>query len=115
MDSPTKRTTRIPKDAAPAPAPAPPPPSAPPSSGPRKLFKIGEVMQYTGLTRQTVHNYTMLGLIHPAETTASGHRLYDEQVFKIVEWIKMLKAHHQLLEVREMMAKKFPDYYAPKA
>lgn len=111
MSSPTRRTTRPEKDAEP---PPPPPPTAPPTSGPRKLFKIGEVMQYTGLTRQTVHNYTMLGLIHPAETTQSGHRLYDEQVFKIIEWIKMLKAHHQLLEVREMMAKKFPDYYAPR-
>jgi len=31
-----------------------------------KLFKIGEVMQYTGLSRQTVHNYTLAGLIHEA-------------------------------------------------
>jgi DNA-binding transcriptional MerR regulator len=34
---------------------------------PRKLYKIGEVMKYTGLSRQTIHNYTMMGLIHEAE------------------------------------------------
>jgi hypothetical protein len=114
MDGSTKKT-RAPQAADPAPDPAPAPaPASPPSSGPRKLFKIGEVMQYTGLTRQTVHNYTMLGLIHAAETTESGHRLYDEAVFKVVEWIKMLKAHHQLLEVKEMMTKKFPEYYGTK-
>ncbi|MEK7468297.1 MAG: MerR family DNA-binding transcriptional regulator [Planctomycetota bacterium] len=111
MAGSTRRTTRTAKDPEPAPAPA----TAPPTSGPRKLFKIGEVMQYTGLTRQTVHNYTMLGLIHAAEATKSGHRLYDEPVFKIIEWIKLLKLHHQLLEIKEIMAKKFPDYYAPKA
>jgi hypothetical protein len=115
MAGSTRRTTRSAKDAEPAPATAPAPSPAAPPSGPRKLFKIGEVMQYTGLTRQTVHNYTMLGLIHAGEKTESGHRLYDEAVFKIIEWIKMLKLHHQLLEIKEIMAKKFPDYYAPKA
>jgi len=41
--------------------------------GPKKLFKIGEVMRYTGLSRQTLHNYTMMGLIQEAERTDSGH------------------------------------------
>ncbi|KAF0243753.1 MAG: MerR family transcriptional [Planctomycetota bacterium] len=113
MAGSTRRTTRTAKDS--ESAPPPPAPTSPPPSGPRKLFKIGEVMQYTGLTRQTVHNYTMLGLIHAGEKTLSGHRLYDEGVFKIVEWIKMLKAHHPLIEIKQIMAQKFPDYYAPKA
>ncbi|MCH8173301.1 MAG: MerR family DNA-binding transcriptional regulator, partial [Proteobacteria bacterium] len=52
-----------------------------------KLFKIGEVMQYTGLSRQTIHNYTLAGLISEARRTVSGHRLYDESVFDRLEQI----------------------------
>ncbi|MEC8895412.1 MAG: MerR family transcriptional regulator [Planctomycetota bacterium] len=58
---------------------------------PRKLYKIGEVMRYTGLTRQTIHNYTVFGLITEAERTESGHRLYNEKVFSRIERIKKLK------------------------
>jgi DNA-binding transcriptional MerR regulator len=58
---------------------------------PKKLFKIGEVMRYTGLTRQTIHNYTMFGLITEAERTDSGHRLYDEAVFPRIERILAMK------------------------
>ena len=39
---------------------------------PRKLFKIGEVIEYSGISRQTLHNYTILGLISAAERTPSG-------------------------------------------
>ncbi len=59
-----------------------------------KLFKIGEVMEYTGLSRQTIHNYTLAGLIYEARRTASGHRLYDESVFDRVEKIKVLQSKH---------------------
>jgi DNA-binding transcriptional MerR regulator len=58
---------------------------------PRKLYKIGEVMRYTGLTRQTIHNYTVFGLITEAERTESGHRLYNEKVFARIERIRKLK------------------------
>ncbi|MBI2919445.1 MAG: MerR family DNA-binding transcriptional regulator, partial [Planctomycetes bacterium] len=84
-------------------------------SSPRKLFKIGEVMRYTRLSRQTLHNYTMMGLIEPAERTETGHRLYDESVFKVIEWIEMLKRHHKLLEVKELMLKKFPEHYKTRS
>ena len=70
---------------------------------PKKLFKIGEVMRYTGLSRQTIHNYTMMGLIREAERTQSGHRLYPEDVFERLEKIAMLKRHRTLREVKELM------------
>lgn len=72
---------------------------------PKKLFKIGEVMRYTGLSRQTLHNYTMMGLIHEAERTDSGHRLYGEEVFGLLEKIEMLKRHRTLREVKEILEK----------
>lgn len=70
---------------------------------PKKLFKIGEVMRYTGLSRQTIHNYTMMGLVKEAERTESGHRLYPEEVFERLKKIEMLKRHRTLREVKELL------------
>ena len=67
---------------------------------PRKLYKIGEVMQYTGLSRQTVHNYTVMGLISEAERTRSGHRLYGEDVFERLRRIKALQEFMTLQEIK---------------
>jgi len=72
---------------------------------PVKLFKIGELMEYSGLSRQTIHNYTMLGLIKPVQRTKSGHRLYGEETFEIIERIKTLKRDHTLSAIREMLQK----------
>ncbi|MFQ5655444.1 MAG: MerR family DNA-binding transcriptional regulator [Planctomycetota bacterium] len=70
---------------------------------PPKLYKIGEVMRFTGLSRQTIHNYTMLGLITEEERTPSGHRLYGESVFHRLRRIQELKSRHSLKEVREIL------------
>lgn len=69
----------------------------------RKLFKIGEVMQYSGLSRQTIHNYTVLGLIREQERTDSGHRLYGEGVFHRLELIKELRGKKTLRQIRETL------------
>jgi DNA-binding transcriptional MerR regulator len=72
---------------------------------PPKLYKIGEVIQYSGLTRQTVHNYTTMGLIQEESRTVPGnHRLYPDTVFEDLERIQNLKAEGKsLLDIREIM------------
>ena len=70
---------------------------------PKKLFKIGEVMRYSELSRQTIHNYTMLGLIMEEERTDSGHRLYGESVFLQLERINKLRKSKTIKEIREIM------------
>ncbi len=70
---------------------------------PKKLFKIGEVMRYSGLSRQTIHNYTILGIIREAERTQSGHRLYDEKVFDRLKQIEGLKKKATLKEIRKIL------------
>jgi len=72
---------------------------------PVKLFKIGEVMEYSGLSRQTIHNYTMLGLIKTAKRTKTGHRLYGEETFDVLERITSLKRDHTLSEIKEILQK----------
>ena len=68
---------------------------------PPKLYKIGEIMRYSKISRQTLHNYTMLGLIQEAERTESGHRLYSEDVFTRVEMINELKKTMTLRQIKE--------------
>ena len=65
---------------------------------PEKLFKIGEVIRHSGLTRQTIHNYTMLGLIEERTRTEAGHRLYGEEVFEILGRIQDLKKEGRTLK-----------------
>jgi len=73
----------------------------------KKLFKIGEVMGYSGLTRQVIHNYTQLGLINEAKRTPSGHRLYSEEVFERLKEIRKLKNKRKtLLEIKKLLNKK---------
>jgi DNA-binding transcriptional MerR regulator len=65
---------------------------------------MGEVMQYTGLSRQTIHNYTLAGLINEARRTASGHRLYDESVFDRLEQIKILQGkNYTLFQIKKIL------------
>ncbi len=70
---------------------------------PKKLFKIGEVMKYSGLSRQTLHNYTCMGLITEMERTESNHRLYGEDVFDRIQAIEGLKESNTLLEVKDLL------------
>ncbi len=67
---------------------------------PKKLYRIGEVMHYSGISRQTIHNYTILGLIHEADRTDGGHRLYPEEVFDSLKRIQELKKTKTLKEIR---------------
>lgn len=72
-------------------------------AAPPKRYKVGEIMRHTGLSRQTIHNYTMLGLLKPIERTESGHRLYDESVFDRIKKIELMKLHRTLQEVKEAL------------
>ncbi len=72
---------------------------------PPKLYKIGELIEFTGLSRQVLHNYTLLGLISESARTRSGHRLYGEDVFDRLRRIRELKKSHTLLEIRKLLDK----------
>ena len=76
-----------------------------PTERPKKLYKIGELIERSGISRQTLHNYTMLGLIASARRTPSGHRLYDDDVFALLEKIKELRKTHTLLEIKDLLGK----------
>jgi len=70
---------------------------------PAKLYRIGELVRYTPLSRQTIHNYTIMGLIREVQWTEGGHRLYDESVFEKLSKIIELKKSKTLWQIKQIL------------
>jgi DNA-binding transcriptional MerR regulator len=82
------------------PSETPPPPGGPPG---KNLFSVGEVVKLAGISRQVLHNYTVLGLLRPAERTPTNRRYYDESTFRRIELIRrQLKSGYTLQSLREL-------------
>jgi DNA-binding transcriptional MerR regulator len=79
---------------------------------PAKLYRIGELVRYTPFSRQTIHNYTIMGLIREAQWTEGGHRLYDESVFERLSKIIELRKTKTLLEIKQILNKEKAAYRA---
>ena len=72
---------------------------------PPKLYRIGEVVSYANVSRQTIHNYTTMGLLQESSWSAGGHRLYDESVFHRLDRIAEQKAQKKTLqEIRDNLS-----------
>ncbi len=72
---------------------------------PAKRYRIGELVRHSPFSRQTIHNYTIMGLIREAEWTEGGHRLYDEFVFERLARIIELRETMSLTEVRRVLSR----------
>jgi hypothetical protein len=70
---------------------------------PTKLYRIGEIVRCTPYSRQTIHNYTIMGLIREAEWTEGGHRMYNEGVFAKLSMIMELKKTKTLEEIKRIL------------
>jgi len=78
---------------------------------PPKLYRIGEIVDYAGVSRQTIHNYTTMGLLREIRWTAGGHRLFDESVFGRLDRIAKLKAANKSLQqIRDHFARADEQY-----
>ena len=72
---------------------------------PPKWYRMAEVVEYSGVSRQTVHNYTTMGLLSEVRRTKGGHRLYGEEVFARLDLIAELKRQHRTMrEIRQRFA-----------
>jgi len=72
---------------------------------PARLYRIGDLVRSTPFSRQTIHNYTTMGLIQEAEWTQGGHRLYDESVFHRLSRILELRKTKSLFEIRRILSR----------
>ncbi len=69
------------------------------------MYRIGEVVSYSGLSRQTIHNYTTMGLLRESHWTPGGHRLFSPDVFDRLDVIAEMKARGcTLARIREHFA-----------
>jgi len=71
---------------------------------PRKLYRVSEIAEHLGITRQTLHNYATIGLITEEDRTPGGQRLFGESVFDRLVIIQRLKPLHRLFEIRRLLA-----------
>lgn len=76
---------------------------------PAKLYRIGDLVRCTPFSRQTIHNYTIMGLIQESEWTEGGHRLYNESVFEVLSKILELKQTKTLVEIKRILAAEHDD------
>ena len=76
---------------------------------PPRYYRIGDIVRYAGLSRQTIHNYTTMGLIREVQWTPGGHRLYDESVFYRLRQIASLKRTKTITQIRRL----FEEQEAP--
>jgi DNA-binding transcriptional MerR regulator len=73
---------------------------------PQDSFKAGELSRRTGLSRQTLHQYAILGLLTPVGMTKGGQRLFPANAVERVELIRKLCAcGYTLQEIRETFFK----------
>jgi len=70
---------------------------------PEKRYRIGELVRNSPFSRQTIHNYTVMGLIREVEWTEGGHRLYDESVFEQLSRIVELRKTKSLAQIRHLL------------
>jgi MerR family transcriptional regulator, copper efflux regulator len=62
------------------------------------LLKIGELAARAGVSIRTVDYYTTLGLISPAQRTASNYRLYSPADIDRIHLVQRLEVHGVPLE-----------------
>jgi DNA-binding transcriptional MerR regulator len=61
------------------------------------------------MSRQTIHNYTTMGLLPEKSWTSGGHRLYDESAFERLDLIAEFKSQNKSLQdIREYFTLQYP-------
>lgn len=75
------------------------------SQGPSaRLRHIGDVADLTGLSHRTIRYYEEMGLVHPADRTEGGFRLYDEAGVERLRLITPMKPlGYSIDEIRDLL------------
>ncbi len=68
---------------------------------------MADLIRYTPLSRQTIHNYTIMGLIQEDQWTEGGHRLYDESVFSKLKQITEMKETKTLSQIKKILKQQY--------
>jgi len=66
------------------------------------LYRIGEIAEKAGVSRQVVSLYCMYGLLKESDRTPGGQRLFDESTATRIQLIQQLNRRYTLREIREI-------------
>ena len=55
------------------------------------MMTVHEVSRLTGVSIRTLQYYDRIGLLHPAEYTDAGYRLYDDTALEILQQILLFR------------------------
>ena len=68
------------------------------------MMTVHEVSRLTGVSIRALHHYDRIGLLHPAEVTQAGYRLYDDTALERLQHILLFKElQFPLKEIRSIL------------
>lgn len=68
------------------------------------MMTVHEVSGLTGVSIRALHHYDRIGLLHPAEISESGYRLYDDTALERLQCIMLFKElQFPLKEIKEIL------------
>ena len=73
-----------------------------PKAPDKPLYRISELAQKAGVSRQVISTYCMYGLVGETARTPGGQRLFDESTVRRIRLIRDLKRRYTLRDIREI-------------
>ena len=68
------------------------------------MYTVNQVSQMTGVSVRTLHHYDEIGLLHPAQVTNAGYRLYDDRALMRLQSIMLFRElRFSLKEIGKML------------
>ena len=78
------------------------------------MMTVNEVSKLTGVSIRTLHYYDTIGLLHPADITEAGYRLYDDTALERLQQILLFRElEFPLKEIKTILDR--PDFDRTKA
>ena len=78
------------------------------------MMTVNEVSKLTGVSIRTLQYYDKIGLLHPAEYTEAGYRLYDDTALETLQQILLFRElEFPLKDIKEIVGS--PDFDRSKA
>lgn len=75
---------------------------------PEKLYRISEIAEYMGMSRQMVHIYVTMGILREKKRRPGGMRLFGPESFRILERVRELRAKGwNLRAIRDIIGREF--------
>jgi len=78
------------------------------NSLPEKLYRVSEIAEFMGISRQMVHLYVTMGILRERKRRPGGMRLFGPEVFRILERVRELRAKGwNLRAIRDQVRREF--------